>query len=217
MDWTKNLIVGFDTETTGLDPLKDRVIQYGVVAYDPVAEKVEWSCQGLCSNDGVPIHPGAARAHGITEDRLVGLDTFDQQFRVIAGMLKERETWTALAYNAPFDLAFFGAAAKRIGLPKPLFDPQRVLDPLLIARRSQPYGNKLFEVCERLEVSLTNAHDAVADTEAAIRCMIAFHRRGQVSADLDEALKAQERSRVAWDARTRHHYWDTYNAMCRGM
>lgn len=215
MDWTQNLIVGFDTETTGFDPVKGRVVQFGLVIYDPAKDVVIDRLYDLCDSDGIPIDPGAQKAHGISAEMIAGKPTFDARFPEIREKVSQLGPHAALAYNAPFDLAFFGAASVRLGWEGPLFEPQRVLDPLLIARRGRPYGNKLGEVCGRLGVCLDNAHDASADAEAAVRCMMMYLKLGEVPTDLDELLKLQEESRARWDLRTRHRYWDSYANMCR--
>lgn len=212
--WTQNLIVGFDTETTGFDPINGRVIQFGLVIYDPVKDVVLDRLYDLCDSDGVPIDPGAQAAHGITAEMIAGKPTFDACLPGIRERITKLGPYTALAYNAPFDLAFFAAASVRLGWGSPLFDARRVLDPLLVARWGRPYGNKLPEVCVRLGVDLDNAHDASADAEAAVRCMMKYQKMGHPS-DLDALLAFQDESRVKWDRRTGHRYWDTYDTVCR--
>ena len=66
---SKILIACFDTETTGLDTATEHVVQMSCVAFHPgdYASVVEFNA---LADPGVPMHPKAIEAHGITPDMI---------------------------------------------------------------------------------------------------------------------------------------------------
>ncbi len=214
MNWTQNLVLGFDTETTGLDPIRGRVLQFGLVVYDPKIGGFTDELLGECDTDGVPIDPGAQRAHGITADRVAGKPSFDARLPEIVEFLLRYKDASLLIYNAPFDLSFLLAACNRTGRQLPV-DTGRVLDPLIIARRHWD-KNRLVELAPRLGVSLDCAHDAGFDARASVLCMFKLHAREDVPADLDAAFKLQEETVLAWDRRyPNRKHWKQFETAIR--
>lgn len=210
MKWTETKIVGFDTETTGLDPVKGRVLQFAFCLYDPARGEFTEQLVGECDTDGVPIEPGAQRAHGITAERVAGKPSFDTRLPEIEEFLRSiGGPWIPVAYNAPFDLAFLLAACTRLHEPLTL-DVKRVLDPLPIARQLWKYGNKLTELCPRLGIVLDSAHDASFDARAAMLCELTFAKKRMLYDDFDKALDQQQRANLSWEGRTKHRYWEQY-------
>lgn len=63
------LIVGFDTETTGLDTNEDEIIAYGFAVFRDGIFREEESGQFFASTDR-PIHPQAQQVHGLSADDL---------------------------------------------------------------------------------------------------------------------------------------------------
>lgn len=64
-----NEFVVFDTETTGLDPQNDSVIQLSAVKYKKLTPVESWNTY---LNPGTPISDGAAAVNGITNEMLEG-------------------------------------------------------------------------------------------------------------------------------------------------
>lgn len=66
MGWHRELLVGFDLETTGTDPREARIVTAAVVEVaggEPVRRR-SW-----LTDPGVPIPPEATAIHGITGER----------------------------------------------------------------------------------------------------------------------------------------------------
>ena len=102
-----------------------------------------------------------------------------------------------VAYNAPFDLGFLHAEMARAGLTLPAAP---ILDPLVWARQLLVGQRKhnLGAVCDKLGVSLENAHRAVDDAEAAGKVLLRF--ADKVAPDLRTLLADQEGWSIAQEA-----------------
>lgn len=78
------LVVGFDTETTGLDVASERAISYGFCAYR--YGTLEWSEQFFVVPDR-PIAPAAQRVHGLSLEALKAKRATHQVFNVEGGLV----------------------------------------------------------------------------------------------------------------------------------
>ena len=141
----------FDTETTGLDPRQERVIEIGCV------ELVNRFPTGrtfhvYINPEGRDIHADAVAVHGITNAMLVDKPVFSAIAGDFAAFI---EGATLVAHNAGFDMGFINAEFGRVGLPP--VDPSLVIDTLAIARRKHPMGpNYLDALCKRYGID--NSH-----------------------------------------------------------
>ncbi|MFM7253042.1 MAG: exonuclease domain-containing protein [Ilumatobacteraceae bacterium] len=170
-----------DVETSGLDPVQHRVLQIGVVVVDADGTIIDrWST--LVRPDLVPWRSvGPTEVHGI---RRRNLWRAPRTATALAELARRLDSARVVAHNAPFDLAFLTAEAERSGIRLPLHSPictlrlSRALDP---GRR---LSHRLVDVCDRYGVSLVNAHDALADAEAAAAVLPHLLRaHGVASAD----------------------------------
>jgi DNA polymerase III epsilon subunit-like protein len=83
------LILGFDTETTGLDVGCERAISYGFCAYR--YGKLEWSEQFFVIPDR-PISPGAKRVHGLSIEDIEAKRDTQTVLSVKSGLVRAVET-----------------------------------------------------------------------------------------------------------------------------
>lgn len=110
----------FDTETTGLDPAEDRVVEYAQVSLAPVSDGNLWTSKlvaSLCDPQR-DIPPEAKAVHHITEAMVAGKP-------VAAEFIKRidfSKTTHLAAHNAQFDLGFVGAFLPDV----PVIDTWRV-------------------------------------------------------------------------------------------
>ena len=112
-DIEKIRFVIFDTETTGLNINKDRILSIGSIAvyqkYIKVAERFE------CYLTQHIYHNESAKIHGILQ---VGhYDKIEEQEGLIQ-FLNYIENAVLVAHHAAFDVAMINGALKRLGLPK---------------------------------------------------------------------------------------------------
>ncbi|MFF7235025.1 3'-5' exonuclease [Streptomyces collinus] len=194
MGWHRELLIGFDLETTGTDPYEARIVTGAVIevrAGEPVGRR-EW-----LADPGVEIPADAVAVHGITNERAA---TEGRPADQVADALAEVLTgyWKTgvpvVAYNAAFDLTLLSAELRRHGLPS-LADrlgraPAPVIDPYTIDRRVDRYrrGKRNLEaVCAEYGVVLGAAHNASADALAAARLASAIAGRHPKVASLGPA------------------------------
>jgi DNA polymerase-3 subunit epsilon len=152
----------FDTETTGLDPRDDRVIEFGGI------EMVNRFPTGrtfhvYINAQGKTVNPEALAVHGISDADLADKPTFDA---VAEDLIAFIDGATLIAHNAGFDVGFLNAEFARLGHP-PL-DPGLVVDTLALARRKHPMGpNSLDALCRRygIDNSHRTKHGALLDSE----------------------------------------------------
>jgi DNA polymerase-3 subunit epsilon len=103
-------IAVIDLETTGPDPVKDRIIELGVVTLVPDAPRKEWSRR---FNPGVPIPPEASAIHGITDANVAGCPLFVESAIVIWKALQGKDL---AGYNLRrFDLPLLDEELRRAG------------------------------------------------------------------------------------------------------
>jgi DNA polymerase-3 subunit epsilon len=206
MGWHRELLIGFDLETTGTDPHEARIVTAAVIEVrdgQPLGRK-EW-----LADPGVEIPADAVAVHGISNERAAAEGRpADQVADAVADVLAGY--WKAgvpvVAYNASFDLTLLSAELRRHGLPSLRErlggqDPAPVVDPYTIDRRADRYrrGKRTLEaVCAEYGVALDSAHDASADALAAARLAGAIADRHPKIAALGPA--ELHRRQIEWYA-----------------
>ncbi|MEU7060625.1 3'-5' exonuclease [Streptomyces sp. NPDC046197] len=206
MGWHRELLIGFDLETTGTDPHSARIVTAAVIEVrggEPGGRR-EW-----LADPGVEIPPDAVAVHGISNERAAAEGRpADRVADAIADVLVGywRSGVPVVAYNAAFDLTLLSAELRRYGLPS-LRDrlggpePGPVVDPYTIDRWADRYrrGKRTLEaVCTEYGVVLDAAHDASADALAAARLACAIAGRHPKVAALGPA--ELHRRQVEWYA-----------------
>jgi DNA polymerase III subunit epsilon len=141
----------FDTETTGLDRLSDRVIEIGGVELDnrfPTGR----TFHVYINPEGRSVHPEALAVHGISDAQLADKPVFAA---IVDEFLAFVDGAKLVAHNATFDMGFINAELARLG--HPAIPDERVVDTLALARRRHPMGpNSLDALCRRYGID--NAH-----------------------------------------------------------
>ncbi|MFF4016308.1 3'-5' exonuclease [Streptomyces sp. NPDC001843] len=206
MGWHRELLIGFDLETTGTDPCEARIVTAAVIevrAGRPMGRR-EW-----LADPGVEIPADAVAVHGISNERAAAEGApADRVADAVADVLTAywKTGVPVVAYNAAFDLTLLSAELRRYGLPSlsdrlggP--DPAPVIDPYTIDRQVDRYrrGKRNLEaVCAEYGVVLDTAHDATADALAAARLASAIADRHPKVAALGPA--ELHRRQVGWYA-----------------
>ncbi|MFF7096358.1 exonuclease domain-containing protein [Streptomyces rubradiris] len=200
--WYLGRLAGFDLETTGVSPERDRIVTACVVQCgggQPVA-LATWM-----ADPGVEIPEQAAAVHGITTERArkegrPAPEVIEQVVTaltaaVVAGI-------PVVAMNAAYDLTMLDREARRHGV-QPLADTVgpdlRVVDPYVMDKHVDPYrrGKRtLTDLCRHYQVPLDGAHDAAADALAA--CRVAW-RIASTHGDIGNAsLDQLHEMQVGW-------------------
>jgi DNA polymerase-3 subunit epsilon len=162
--------VVFDSETTGLDPQRDHVVQIGAVRVVNgrivPGERFE-----TLVDPGRPIPAVSTRVHGIDDAMVAGAPDVRAACRDFHGFA---EGAVIVAHNAPFDMAFLHRAAKA-GAPR--FD-HAVLDTVHMS--AVVFGGSsahtLDALCDRLGITIPadRRHTAMGDAEATARVLTAL-------------------------------------------
>lgn len=125
-------IVFFDLETTGLNPVRDRIVEIAVVKVSPRGDMIE---KDRRFNPGVPIPAEASAVHGITDEHVKDKPTFRQTAKSLAKLLEPCDLG---GFNIrSFDLPMLLAEFERAGVD---FDvgSRRLVDMKLIFHREEP-------------------------------------------------------------------------------
>ncbi|WP_048647225.1 DNA polymerase III subunit epsilon [Nitratireductor soli] len=188
----------FDTETTGLDPRLDRVIELGCVELVnrfPTGR----SLHRYINAQGRSVHPEALAVHGISDADLADKPIFGA---ILEEFMEFIDGAKLVAHNASFDMGFINAEFDRLGqLP---VDPGRVVDTLAIARRKHPMGpNSLDALCRRygIDNSRRTKHGALLDAELLAEVYIELIGGKQAALGLETVAGAtQENGNQAGEA-----------------
>lgn len=163
--WHRTPLASLDFETTGVDPLTDRVLSYALLGDDGR------DITGLI-NPGVPVPPLSAAVHGLTDEILAHAPDPRTGLAVVVDWIQsliERRVGLVV-FNAAYDLTMLSAEATRWGLPQPDWDRLLVVDPYVIdwgIERGRLGSRRLVDVAGYYSVRIDNAHDAACDARAA--------------------------------------------------
>jgi len=153
----------FDTETTGLDPLKgDRVVEIGCVEILNLIPTGQTFHVYINPERDMPEE--AFRVHGLSAEFLAGHKRFHEivdDFLAFVG-----EDSKLVAHNAMFDFGFLNAELERCG--RPVLARERIVDTLTLARRRHGFAsNRLDDLCARygIDNSRRTKHGALLDAE----------------------------------------------------
>jgi DNA polymerase III subunit epsilon len=145
----------YDTETTGVKPDKDRVIE--IAAFDPERNR---SFERLI-NPGCPIPPEASAIHHITNDMVAGCPDFSQIGKEFIEFC-EGDVVLIAHNNDNFDIHFLRNELSRHQIPIPSW---KFFDTLKWARRYRPDlpRHTLQSLREVYGIIANNAHRALDD------------------------------------------------------
>ena len=160
-------LVFVDTETSGLNPAADRIIEVGIVTAD--GDKVEeWTA---LLNPRTPGTQSSRLLQEVGEDRARALPRFRDVAGELLGLLENR---LFVAHNARFDYGFLKAEFERAGLR---FEAE-VLCSLMLSRRL--YGQRdrhdLATLVDRHGLVSSDRHRALPDAQAVFQLWQTFHR-----------------------------------------
>ncbi|MFF7949079.1 exonuclease domain-containing protein [Streptomyces griseorubiginosus] len=169
--------IGFDTESTGVDPVEDRIVTAALVVRGGGKPDTKFS---YLINPKVPIPPAATEIHGIDDakaaegaDPKEALD--DIADRLAAGL---RYGMPVVAFNLSFDWSLLHYELIRNGLPTmadrlPGLRTLPLIDSHVIDKQVDKYvkgagQRKLQPTAKRYGVELEDWHEAAADATAAL-------------------------------------------------
>ncbi|WP_152187750.1 exonuclease domain-containing protein [Georgenia satyanarayanai] len=176
--WTAGPFLGFDTETTGVDPRHDRIVTAALVTRDARGTRQRtWLL-----DPGVEIPEPASAIHGVTTDRAraEGAAPGVALAEIADELVRAVEDGVPLvAYNACFDLTLLEHELARWHLPT-LAErlgrtPGPVLDPLVIDRaldHDRQGTRRLGDLCGHYRVEVRESlHTAEVDVLATLQLL----------------------------------------------
>lgn len=158
-------LVFFDIEATGIDVMKDRIVEIALVSVMPDGSQTvhEWRV-----NPEIPIPKEATAVHHITDADVATAPTFRQLASTIAPLLKNVDL---AGYNARrFDVPMLEAEFDRAGMRPAPFDGANIVDAQEIFYQREPRtlaGALRFYCAEEL----VGAHGAREDTIATLKVL----------------------------------------------
>ena len=165
IDLTFNLekdLVFFDIESTGLNVLKDRILQIALIKYSKnTSEPKELF---MLINPGVPIGDDAFAVHGISNEMVRNKPTFDKVGQEIFDFIGNADL---AGYNSDrFDVPMLMEEFHRIGIELDI-SKRRLIDIQKIFYKMEP---RTLKAAYRLycDGDLNDAHDALADAKATV-------------------------------------------------
>jgi DNA polymerase-3 subunit epsilon len=183
--WHEGPLAAFDTETTGVDVERDRIVSAALVVQE--APGMRPRTQRWLVNPGVPVPAAATAVHGLTEDHLArhGRWPAPVMQEIAVGLAEQAGAGRPLVVmNAPFDLTLLDRELRRHRASSLArwFEsaPLLVLDPRVLDKHLDRYrkGRRtLTDLCAEYGVVLDGAHDAGADAVAALEVVRALGRR----------------------------------------
>ncbi|WP_299884725.1 3'-5' exonuclease [uncultured Ruegeria sp.] len=173
--------VVFDTETTGLLPHKDEVVQIGAVRV--IKGRIVDSEQlNMLVNPGIPIPAASTKVHKINDRMVQGAPDIAKAGKVFHQFARDA---VIVAHNAPFDMAFLRRHADDMGVEwtHPILDT--VLLSAVLFGASDTHT--LDALCERLDITIPDAlrhtalGDALATAEALVKMLPILQARGMTT------------------------------------
>jgi CBS domain-containing protein len=162
-------LIAFDTETTGLDTSRARIIQIGAVKINKGRLDEAQSFQQLV-NPGEPIPPATSAIHGIFDQDLEQAESFSTVNSVY-------EQWRGesvmVGYSSGFDLAMFKREYELAGLE---WTAPRTLDVRYLVNIISPNlpDYSLDTIAAWLGIEINNRHSALGDAIATAQVYVSL-------------------------------------------
>lgn len=159
--------VVFDTETTGLMPNKDEIVQIGAVRVVN-GRIIPGEIVNQLVNPGRPIPPASSKVHRITDDMVLEAPPVIDAINEFHAFAKDS---VIVAHNAPFDMAFLHRYSQISGQSwdHPILDT--VLLSAVVFGADQPHT--LDALCDRLDITIPemSRHTAFGDAQATAEAL----------------------------------------------
>jgi signal-transduction protein with cAMP-binding, CBS, and nucleotidyltransferase domain/DNA polymerase III epsilon subunit-like protein len=162
-------VVALDTETTGLEVARDRIVQIGAVRMRG-AELDAGDCLDLLVNPGVAIPPASTRIHGLSDADVADAPATPEALAQRAGFISSA---VVVGHSIHFDLAVLRHEAARHGVA---WREPKALDTALLAAAlaSGRVDNSIEALALTYGIEITGRHTALGDALATARIFAAM-------------------------------------------
>ena len=168
-------IVVFDTETTGIEFGKDRIIELGAVALE-AGRETDCLNRLVRLPEGETVPSMITQLTGITDLQLMAEGVSQAEaVEDFCRLLEGTQSTLLVAYNAQFDLNFLYHFLRPYDKVSVLRSP-RFLDALTVYRDRRDYPHKLSNAIEAYGLGelVVNSHRAVDDARATVALLVAM-------------------------------------------
>ena len=170
-----NLIV-LDTETTGINPAKEEIIELAAVRLVQRSGQLEYAEEFddlIRLSDGRHLSQEIVNLTGISEQMLLAQGVSKSESCAHLMRMLQVPRPLIVAYNAQFDLCFLYYFLQRYGDPNVL-KGVKMLDALTIYKDRRPYPHKLANAVDAYGLITQNTHRAVDDAKATVELLQAM-------------------------------------------
>ena len=196
----------FDTETTGVNVKKDRILTASLVR----SENKAITSNTIWINPGVSIPSGATNIHGITDEKIkeVGADPVEALCSVKAAIYDAWEDgFVLVAHNMAYDASILDAELRRHQLGS--FDIKGPLvDTMVLFRIAGNQKASLDAATKKYGIINKTAHSSESDCMATLELLfkIIEHNPMVAEKNLRELYTAQRVSHRNWAVKTRKYF-----------
>ena len=185
----EQIFVAFDTETTGLSPVTDRVVEIAGIAFK--ADGSEIAAFEQLVDPQIPIPPALTQIHGITDSMVAGKPAIDD---VLPAFVSFVESFVLVAHNAPYDVAMLAMPALRLARragPRAGPAGNIVLDTCALARTVLPGSPsyRLRTLAARLGIPEARPHRAMSDVATCKELFLRILHTCGPGIDLDGLIR----------------------------
>lgn len=163
MSRKKTVEIVLDTETTGLDYTREKIIEFAAVRLENGKIKDEFQ---TLINPEQHIRKSSMAIHGISEDMVKDAPT---EAEILPAILEFIGDYPIVAHNAIFDYSFLNEASLRVTgkeINNPRIDTQQMFKEVF----PDLEAHGLDALTRKFNVEFTKAHRAMADTMGLALC-----------------------------------------------
>ena len=160
----------FDLETTGINVIKDRIVEFSIFKIMPNGEQI---IRTQLINPTIPIPEETSKIHGIYDADVAEKPTFKEIAKELAKFLEGTDLagFNSIKFDVPLLVEEFLRADVSFDISKrKLIDVQRIFH--MMEKRNLTAAYKFY--CNK---TLVNAHSAEADTQATLEIFEAQVRK----------------------------------------
>ena len=164
------VFTAFDTETTGLKPEEEKIIEIRAISFDKLGIRARYN---VLINPQRKILPEITRVNGIDDSMVSNKPIFSECANIFLDFINDS---VLIAHNATFDLSFINKELNLLNI-KPL--KNKTADTLKLAKEVlQDLGKyNLQFLAKFFEINVTNAHRAEDDARVCMEIFLKLLER----------------------------------------
>ncbi|AEQ21104.1 putative DNA polymerase III subunit epsilon [Rhodococcus phage E3] len=192
-------LAGFDIESTGPNPLKDRIVTANLTYAEVVDGELKVTgSQSWLLDPEIEIPAEAAAIHGISTEQAQadGGDYEEGVFEIADSIASaNKDGRTVVIFNANFDLTMLASEYRRVSGNDAPLPPDLIVDPYVIDKGVDKFrkgSRKLVDVARHYGIELVGAHTAEGDVAATIQLAVKVLQIPKVAAKFPDEIMATQ-------------------------